>query len=106
MRNMSDPRCSATVPTAGMMMHYHNCLNKAKVTRDGKPYCAIHDPIRLSARTKERQKKWDADWARKTAIWDRESKSLKLLNRLKKCPEREISEIVHKWRKLVNGDEG
>ena len=36
------------------------CSRKATVTRDGKPYCGVHDPVRVTERYAKRQAKRDA----------------------------------------------
>lgn len=49
------------------------CGKKAKVERDGKPYCGVHDPEKRKAKDAERQVEWD----RKSAIRKREYDILK-----------------------------
>jgi uncharacterized Zn finger protein (UPF0148 family) len=46
------------------------CAKPPKVERDGKWFCAIHDPIRIEERNKAREAKWDAEW-RESAKRDR-----------------------------------
>jgi uncharacterized Zn finger protein (UPF0148 family) len=40
-----------------------NCSRNAVVERDGKPYCTIHDPVRVAEKRAERNRKWDEEWA-------------------------------------------
>jgi hypothetical protein len=40
----------------------HLCQNKAKVERDGKPYCNRHDPVACKARDDARRSKWQQKW--------------------------------------------
>ena len=39
----------------------HSCTKPAKVTVDGKPYCAIHDPAAVAARRQEADRVWQAE---------------------------------------------
>src|SRR5262245_35553402 len=55
-------QCSARVPSGRT---YYACMNRAKVERDGKWYCAIHDPERV----KTKQAKWEADFQKR---WDQQ----------------------------------
>lgn len=43
---------------------YKRCPHKAKALRDGKPYCGVHDPQRLAAKTAARRTVYDIKWAR------------------------------------------
>lgn len=56
----TDVHCSARV------YHSHvftssRCTKKVTVTRDGKPYCTIHDPERVSSARAARFAKWNAE---------------------------------------------
>lgn len=64
---MSDDRkvCSVRVypsDRAGSF-HGHMCSKAAKVEREGKWYCGIHDPVLLAAKATERHTKWEAEYA-------------------------------------------
>ena len=48
-------KCSARVSIDSW--HYASCGNKAKISRDGKAYCGVHDPERLDALSKAREAK-------------------------------------------------
>lgn len=39
-----------------------SCTRTAKVERDGKHYCAIHDPVRAEQKRQERNATWEAKW--------------------------------------------
>lgn len=39
-----------------------HCSKNAKVERDGRHYCGIHDPVRIKERDAKRKEKWDAKW--------------------------------------------
>ena len=63
---MSDERhtCCATVrgDKIGWRYSYSACGKTAKVERDGKWYCAIHDPQRRKNKEAERRAAWEANW--------------------------------------------
>lgn len=61
-------QCSASVYYSGEFRP-SPCTKKAMVTRDGKAYCTIHDPVRVKIKAEER----DAKWAKKNAEIDRRS---------------------------------
>jgi hypothetical protein len=50
-------QCSAKVWSG--WSHYP-CSKKAKVNRNGKDYCGIHDPQKVAARNAKQEAKWDA----------------------------------------------
>lgn len=41
------------------------CSRKAKVQRDGKGYCTQHDPVAIAQRRKERDERFNKEWAAK-----------------------------------------
>lgn len=43
------------------------CAKQSKVEVGGKPYCGIHDPIRVAKKRAERDAKWDAEWKASSA---------------------------------------
>lgn len=43
----------------------YTCGKTAKVERDGKHYCGIHDPVRLAEKRRRNQKAWDAEYEAK-----------------------------------------
>ena len=55
------------------------CQKTAKVERNGKWYCGIHDPEKVKARQDARQKKWEDKWARGK---ENQHQAEKLLKRL------------------------
>lgn len=67
--------CAAAVPDGGRSVSFHQCGHKPKVKRTvkGKEYgfCAIHDPVVVDRRRKERHVKYDAASAARTAAWAR-----------------------------------
>lgn len=50
-------RCSASAWTNGIYGS-SPCSKAAKVERDGKSYCTIHDPERRKAKDAEREERW------------------------------------------------
>ena len=38
------------------------CAKPAKVDRDGKSYCEVHDPVRIAQKNLEREAVWQAKW--------------------------------------------
>ena len=43
------------------------CGNRGKVERDGKPYCLIHDPVRIKARREKEHKEYNKQQAERQA---------------------------------------
>ena len=66
-------RCVEFVSGEGRFgaFHSHQCNRQGKVQRKGKWYCGQHDPVEKERKSTERSAKWEADWARKQAVWDR-----------------------------------
>ena len=56
-------RCSERVSTDSW--HYSQCSRKAVVERDGKPYCKIHDPEYIKAKSEEHARKYNANSCKK-----------------------------------------
>ena len=76
-------QCSKTVPTSGMMMHYHQCLRAAVILHsDGKPYCRQHDPVQVAKKDAERIEKYDAEWKKKARVYAREKEERRLTARI------------------------
>lgn len=48
-----------------------SCSLKAKVERDGKGYCTIHDPVRRAEKRAERDRKWEEAAAARKAERER-----------------------------------
>ncbi len=44
--------------------HKGGCSNPATIERDGKPYCAIHDPEYIKAKETKRQARYEANSCR------------------------------------------
>ena len=57
-------QCSARIATTGMF-YSHQCSRNGKVQREGKWYCNQHDPVRIEGWIKERDARWEREWAEK-----------------------------------------
>ena len=53
-------RCEEQIRDSGRCPSYHACGKTAKVQRDGKWYCGIHDPEKVAERRKKQDDKWHA----------------------------------------------
>ena len=56
---MAETQCSAQV-IYDSWCHTHQCEKRAKVTRNGKPYCTIHDPEYIAKKDAEGTAKYYA----------------------------------------------
>ena len=57
-----NPGTNCCERVVGPRVTVYQCRNRAKVERDGKPYCGIHDPERVAARRRAQ----DAHYAEKS----------------------------------------
>ncbi len=55
-------KCSAKVYNSFGPGHRWPCSYQAKVQREGKGYCGIHDPVKKAARDAERHTRWAAEF--------------------------------------------
>lgn len=62
-RKQTPPVCSKTVYGRGRWPQPHGCIRNGSVERDGKWYCAQHDPVAKKERDAERRAAADARWA-------------------------------------------
>ena len=62
--NDDRPMCCDRVydVNAPWSMRFSPCSRRAKVERDGKHYCGVHDPERLKAKREERRVAWQEKW--------------------------------------------
>lgn len=51
----------------------HQCTRNAKVEREGKHYCSLHDPIAVKAKHESQVAKWRKEDEEKRAKWNREA---------------------------------
>jgi hypothetical protein len=74
MVDIDNKRCTESVSEQGRWgcFHQHQCLRKGAVTRDGKLYCKIHDPVFKAELRKSKEAKWDAKWVGIKKIRDRQ----------------------------------
>ena len=73
--------CSAKVCDASGFSHYP-CSRKAKVERNGKLYCTIHDPEYIKAKDKKNADKWEREQLERNKVYDREDAKNKACARL------------------------
>jgi len=57
-------KCSKRVSIPGRWFGTKQCENKAKVNREGKFYCTIHDPLRIKQKSEVKEKLWEAQQQR------------------------------------------
>ena len=55
-------RCEERVWGSGSYKS-HQCYRDAKVERDGKHYCTIHDPVRIEEKRKAKEDKWNKEFS-------------------------------------------
>ena len=55
-------RCCRSI-SSGDPWHRSQCSRAMKVMRNGKPYCAQHDPEKVAAKDTARNARWEAEWA-------------------------------------------
>lgn len=75
-------QCSQTV--FGERVTSWQCTRDGSIERGGKWYCCQHDPKQVEKRKKERQAKWDAEWAAKEKKWKRKEAIPRLAKKLAK----------------------
>lgn len=67
---MDQSRCAKLVADDGRAVSFHRCRGRAIVTRDGRPYCGLHDPVdgRVAQARRAREAQWDAESAEDEAV--------------------------------------
>jgi hypothetical protein len=75
--------CCEQVSDGGQWPRFHNCTRKAKVTRDGKEYCGVHDPVARQEKFNESYKKHKARVNREAAMMVLGGMAPKMLELLK-----------------------
>lgn len=61
---MTDKRqCCESVRYPGNWPRYHACTKPAKVEREGRWFCGVHDPDRVKCATDARSLKWERERA-------------------------------------------
>lgn len=68
----------------------HQCQRNAKVIRNGKPYCTIHDPIREERKRKE----WDEKWKKEQEERKKKYRRKLAMERACKGVETEVLEKI------------
>lgn len=77
--------CCRSVHESGRGVNFHQCHFKPKtyrLVRSSKGvkkygFCSLHDPETVLKKKKERNEKWDREWALKQAMWKREEETNK-----------------------------
>lgn len=87
-------RCSQLVYTPGGSFRGHACSKPAKVTRDGKPYCTVHDPERVAKKHAEWSANLDAKWAR-------ERKERELADAVRLAAENVVKAASDGWDRMA-----
>ena len=62
-RELDPTKCYKTIYSSDIFYSGHQCERKPVVTRDGRPYCKIHDPEYIKIKNAKWQAKWDKKWA-------------------------------------------
>lgn len=57
---MNTPKCCARIWN-DQWLKYRTCSRNAKVDRDGKHYCGMHDPVYQAKAREEREARWQAE---------------------------------------------
>jgi hypothetical protein len=65
---MSEHPCSARVSDGGRWASFHGCTRAGKVERDGRWWCAQHDPERVKAKRQAREDAYTAERDKRAAI--------------------------------------
>ena len=60
-------RCSAMVSDSGGWHHYQ-CAKPAKVERDGKWYCKIHDPEYIASKQQKHEEKYELEFKERIKV--------------------------------------
>ena len=79
--------------------HHFPCQRPAKVERDGKWYCGIHDPEYIKAKNQAKEEKWEAENKANEIKWAREVKIKSLVSGL---TDEELSALTPEWVKASN----
>lgn len=71
-------KCSAECcDRSARFPRWYPCDKSAKVVRDGKSYCGIHDPVKIKAKQDERRAASVAKWNRRWKSLERQSECVK-----------------------------
>ncbi len=85
-------QCSAAV-FRPHSMRSSPCRRNATMYHDGNGYCSVHFPPSVDAREKERQAKYDAEWAVKQKRWREERLGSRALDYMRN----EHPDVVQQW---------
>jgi len=74
--------------------HTHQCPRGAKVIRNGKLYCKIHDPEYIAGKEAERTAKFDAEWAAKKATWELQNTAIRACKKINPENPQAVAESI------------
>jgi hypothetical protein len=78
MENIKDRFCVKVIYSGGGFYN-HPCRKPAKVIFEGRPYCGIHDPIKVKKKLEETNARWEKEFAIKKEGWHRQELMNKIL---------------------------
>lgn len=84
-------KCSGS--TWGGRMGLLPCVSKAKVERNGKHYCGMHDPVRVKERQDARDAKRNQENAARDQHWKREDERRAEMKRRYDCHDALVSAL-------------
>jgi hypothetical protein len=85
-KDQAKPKCCASVwPSGGL--RGHPCGRTAKVERDGKWYCGIHDPVAQAKRNVARHERgrWESD--RRDLVYKKQAAAAEIVAQVMNCTE-------------------
>ena len=74
----------------------HPCMKPFKVTRNGKDFCAFHDPEVVKKRRRVQEAKWAEKSAAQDKRWKKECAAYEALDKLLPAANKRISELEAK----------
>lgn len=91
------PRCCVIMPSKFMWSNGSRCTRKAKVERDGKHYCGVHDPVRLKTAQNERDAIYREQSRERQRIYRLQNAAPDLLEALEQLLNQFDSEIHNEY---------
>jgi len=98
---MENNMCVGEVHEDGRSAGFHQCCRKGSLEYKGKKYCKTHYPPNEEAKRKEREERWEKNWAERKKEWKRESNQERLISMIKKLESYDKSDF-EKLKKLAN----
>lgn len=99
------PVCCETIWTPPDQYHGRACAKPVKAERDGKHYCAIHDPERVKAKRLERDLSWASDYNKRAAAAAKDLVFLDIAHEAVKqfegdCDWAAVENAVKRWKEM------